>query len=750
MSEELGGLKIKIGLEGSEFTQGIQSINREMKVLETAFKNQGAGITGFGNSLDGLKSKSSMLNGQIDLQKQKFAALKDQLDKSIESTGEYSKNSQNLKIQLNNVEKSLKTLDSELKKTSTEIRLQSSNWTKLGNTMKSVSDKLKGVGEGLKNVGSKLSTTLTLPLAAAGAASFKMASDMVESINKVDTVFGENSKVVQDWSNTSLDKMGMAKASALEMSSLFGDMGSGMGLSSKDTLDYSMNLTRLSADLASFKNVRVDVAKTAVTGVYTGETESLKQLGIVMTQANLQEYAYSQGIKKKIQDMTQAEQVQLRYNYVMSVTKNAQGDFEKTSQSSSNQIKIFGEVMKELGTTIGTQLIPLITPFIQKLNQIVKNFSNMDEGTKKWIVVLGGIGAVIGPVIVVLGSIITAVSTVVAWFSACSVAIAAAGGVMAVLTGPVGIAIAVIAGLIAIGILLYKNWDEIKTKCSELGQNLSSTWNGIKTSISNIVTSIGTFVTTKFGSQIESTKKIFNALKDFFGAVWDLYKNIFLGAILIIIDIFTGNFGKLKTDVIQIMTNIKNSFKTIWESIKTIFKEYLSILFTTMKGFATDALSAMKTIASSIWDGIKSLPGEMLQFGKDIVQGLINGITSMISKVKEVAGNLADGISSKIRGALGINSPSRVMMEIGGYTTEGLALGIESQRDMVIDAIQGISTDIKVNRFTTALDSKASGSSSITIINQGTIVGTNGMKEFADMISRQISGNYGLSTGGVW
>ena len=103
MAEEIGGLRISIGLEGSEFQQGIQSINREMKVLESAFRAQGAGINGFGRSLDGLRANATMLTGQIELQRNKLEVLRDALQRSIESTGQYSRNSQNLQIQVNNV-----------------------------------------------------------------------------------------------------------------------------------------------------------------------------------------------------------------------------------------------------------------------------------------------------------------------------------------------------------------------------------------------------------------------------------------------------------------------------------------------------------------------------------------------------------------------------------------------------------------------------------------------------------------------
>ena len=693
MAEELGGLKIKIGLEGSEFQQGIQGINREMKVLESAFKNQGAGIKDFGSSLDGLKAKTTLLNGQIDLQKQKHEALKEALEKSIEATGRYSKNSQNLQTQVNNAERSIKTLESQLKSTNKEIDLQSSKWTSLSKTMKSTSDSLKPIGEGFKNIGTELTLGLTAPIIAAGGASFKMASDMVESVNKVDTVFGENSKVVQDWADTSLDKMGMAKASALEMSSLFGDMGSGMGVSSQDNLKYSMSLTQLSADLASFKNVKVDIAKTALSGIYTGETESLKGLGIIMTETNLQEYALSQGIKTKVSEMSQAEKVALRYNYVMSVSKNSIGDFAKTSQSSSNQIKIFQESMKELGTTIGQNLIPVITPLIAKLNEWAKSFSKLSPETQKTILVVAGIAAALGPVLVVIGTLITAVSSITAAFATASAGIAAAGGIIAVLTGPIGIAIAAVVALVAVGVLLYKNWDVVKAKCSELFENIKPTWEAIKKTITDSIKAVVDFVKPQLDKIMkfwdENGKQIMDLLK----AYWNILTTVF------------GTYFKVLIEVFKIAWNsISTVIKIAWELIKG----YISIGIDLVTGIIKTALQILKGDWSGAWETIKTTVSNIMgdivkvfkginlvQIGKDMIQGLINGITSMFNAVTDASKKIASSAGDAIKKVLGIQSPSKVTTEYGKNVSEGFANGIETNGELVKKAAEEVADAAK-------------------------------------------------------
>lgn len=194
------------------------------------------------------------------------------------------------------------------------------------NAMVKFSKGLNTFGNGLTNVGKKLTTFVSVPLAGAGIGAFNLASDFQESLNKVEVACGDGADSVKEFSKTTLKNFGIAKGSALDMIATWSDMGTGMKLNQTQANDMSKALVGLAGDMSSFKNVKLEVAQTALTGIFTGETESLKQLGVVMTEANLQEFAYASGIKKKVSEMSQAEKVQLRYNFVMDATKNAHGE----------------------------------------------------------------------------------------------------------------------------------------------------------------------------------------------------------------------------------------------------------------------------------------------------------------------------------------------------------------------------------------------------------------------------------------
>lgn len=341
MAEELGSLAVKIGLDSSGFQNGISSINRNLRVLDSEFKANTAALGENSKGLEGLRLKSQSLSKQLELQKQRVTVLDQAYTKSAQTKGRDSRATQELEIKLNRAKQSLSQMEGELSRTNKEIEVQSSRWTALGKSLDGVGNKMKSIGDGLTGAGSKLSLAVTAPLVAAGAASIRLASDTSESMNKVEVAFGSVSQSVKNWSDTTLKSYGIAKGTALDMSALYGDMATSMGLNQREAAKMSMSLVGLAGDLSSFKNIDIKQAEEALNGIFTGETESLKMLGIVMTDTNLQQYAYSKGIQKKTQDMTEAEKVQLRYNYVMDKTKNSHGDFERTSAGTANQLRVF-------------------------------------------------------------------------------------------------------------------------------------------------------------------------------------------------------------------------------------------------------------------------------------------------------------------------------------------------------------------------------------------------------------------------
>lgn len=276
---------------------------------------------------------------------------------------------------------------------------------KLVKALEKSSNKLQQFGKDATRIGKNLSVGLTLPIAAAGVAAIKLASDFEESLNKVDVSFKKSSASVKEFSKTTLTQFGIAQGTALDMAAMFGDMGTSMGLTTVQAAKMSTSMVGLAGDLASFKNIKIEEATTALAAVFTGETESLKRLGIVMTEANLKQFALTQGITKNIKAMTQAEKTTLRYKFLIESTGNAQGDFARTQGGAANQMRIFTESLKEIGANLGQILLPAFTKMVTKVNGLLKAFMGLDEGTKKTILIITGIVAAVGPFLMMLGKL---------------------------------------------------------------------------------------------------------------------------------------------------------------------------------------------------------------------------------------------------------------------------------------------------------------------------------------------------------
>lgn len=226
-----------------------------------------------------------------------------------------------------------------------------------------------------------------------GKQAIGLASDIQEVDNVVSKSFGHMRGEMDALANTAIEKLGMSRLTAYQTGSTFMAMGKSMLDSAEDAKDMALALTEATGNLASFYNVTQDVASTALKSIYTGETETLKQFGIVMTETNLQQFAQEQGIRKTISAMSQSEKVTLRYKYVMEQLAFVGSDFADTQDSWANQTRILSEQWKELLSILGSGLITVLTPVVKGLNNIVASLINVANAAGKILSDLFGIQA---------------------------------------------------------------------------------------------------------------------------------------------------------------------------------------------------------------------------------------------------------------------------------------------------------------------------------------------------------------------
>ena len=193
-----------------------------------------------------------------------------------------------------------------------------------------------------------------------GKAAVGVASDLNEVQNVVDTTFGTEGAIkVNEWARNAAEAFGESELQAKQFTSTLGAMFKSMGVGQADMEEMSMSLAGLAGDMASFYNLDPTEAFEKLRSGISGETEPLKQLGINMSVANLESFALSEGITTAYDSMTQAEQATLRYQYIMSATADAQGDFADTSDSLANQQRILQLEIQTLAAEIGQDLMPI-------------------------------------------------------------------------------------------------------------------------------------------------------------------------------------------------------------------------------------------------------------------------------------------------------------------------------------------------------------------------------------------------------
>ena len=219
------------------------------------------------------------------------------------------------------------------------------------------------------------------------------ASDLAEVQNVVDVTFGSATEAINSWSKECLAAYGMNEVSAKRYAGTIGAMLKSSGLAGDAIVDMSKDMVGLAGDMASFYNLDLETAFEKIRSGISGETEPLKQLGINMSVANLEAYALSQGIKTAYNEMSQAEQVMLRYNYLMSTTADAQGDFARTQDSYANQTRLLSESWLEFTGVMAEQLLPVLTTIVSWLNNIV---AFLTENADMVSAVLVGLATTVG------------------------------------------------------------------------------------------------------------------------------------------------------------------------------------------------------------------------------------------------------------------------------------------------------------------------------------------------------------------
>ena len=580
-------------------------------------------------------------------------------------------------------------------------------------------------------------------VAAATAGLVAIGAKYSGEVQQTEFLMGRLDAATQELINTKAQEaqaMGMTEKQYKDSAASLGTFMKSMGMTTEEANKLIPQMVQLAADGAAFANVPVDEAMDAISSAAMGNYEALGKLNIEMSDALINNSSYAQELGKTTQEMTTAEKAQAIYNTMLERGTHLTGFAASESESFSTQLALTKTKVSEAAGALGEKLLPLFTPLVEgignmadKLKEGVEYFSKAYEETgnfaqalaetadfmgmpwlsdfitkiqemkdyiaqipeklREWeqpltvaAIMVGTLAAAIGAYWLAqnlaLVSTAIGVAGLTAWNTVAGIGAGittAFGTAVAFLTSPITLVIAAIGALIAIGYLLYKNWDEISA-------HLKQTWESIKaTAIS-----------------------VWNGIKDFFSNLWNSIKEI----------------------AMNVWNSIKEFFSNLWNGIKSAAISAWEAIKTGISNAWNGTINWVKEKANGMLEFFKSLPGEMLSIGKNIIDGLLNGLKNAWGAVVGWISEKANWIKDKFKSILGIHSPSREFMKIGMYVDEGLVKGLEDGEVDVNTQITGMAEGLK-SGFNSSFENPNSGGIA-EAVGANTTINLNGSYMFQD------------------
>lgn len=354
---EIASIYLTLGLDTSEWLEELNkatdSINKQFVEINSEFTKQ----------------VSSTLSETVTRASKQFINLNNEFTKQMSNMGSNLSNVSN-----DIVKETEKTNDSISK----QMTVMSKNATKNASGF-------------IRTIRKKLVAAFgTVATGAFIKSCIEVGSNVTEVQNVVDTAFKDLSWQADQWASNAMTNFGLSELSAKKYMGVFGQMSNAMGITGNAALDMAENVTGLTGDVASFYNLGTDEAYAKLKSIWTGETETLKDLGVVMTQTNLDQYALNNGFGKTTAKMTEQEKVMLRYQYVTSALSNATGDFVKTQDSWANQTRILTLRFQQLKASLGKGFIALFTPILRGFNSLLAGLQKVADGFASFVQMLTG------------------------------------------------------------------------------------------------------------------------------------------------------------------------------------------------------------------------------------------------------------------------------------------------------------------------------------------------------------------------
>lgn len=390
---------------------------------------------------------------------------------------------------------------------------------------KTALEKMDEFGNKMRNVGASMTMALTLPLIGGAAFVVDAASDLTESANAINVVFGESADIMNEFGNNAAKNVGLARSEFNQLGAVTGAFLKNLGYDQAGAAKETINLTERAADMASIFNTDVATALEAIQSGLKGEFNPLERFGVKMNAATIEAKALEMGLADQNGEINDNAKAQAALALIYEQTNQFAGDFQNTSDGLANSLKVTKAQLKDAAANLGQQLLPYVIQAVQFISQLIEKFQGLSPEQQKMILLIGGAAAAIGPLLIIIGSLISAIGAIIPIITA----------VAGALSFPL---IAIIAAVAAVIYLLYEAWtnnwggirDVIQQFWTWMQPILQNLWNWLSTNIPLALQALAGFwqnillpAIMAVWSWLSGTLfPFFQAITKFFGAVFNV------------------------------------------------------------------------------------------------------------------------------------------------------------------------------------------------------------------------------------
>lgn len=664
MAGKITGITIKIDGDITEFQKSIRTLKeesndlyKEMQSVNKALKFNPGDVTLTANKVSILKDQIGATEKNLTELKKAAKEMKKQgLDKSEPEKW------RRLQTEIVTTKSKLSNYKKELIKTKDEANKFNKAVWETGEALQKAGDKMQGAGK-------KLTAGVTTPIIAAGTASFLSAAEVEDAVGAVEQIYGDSAGTIKDWAGELPAYYGIAKDEALGYASTMGAMLKNIGgLTNKEASEQAQTLIELSGDLSAMFGGSTEQAMYALQGALKGQTNMLDNYGMGVNDATIKAKAFEMGLYsgKGAMDLQTKQAATLAL--IMEQTGDAQGQASREADGASGSIKSLKTSIKNLSIELGEVLLPIITPWINKLSELASKFKELTPEQKEMIVKVAGIAAAIGPVLLVVGKLSSGLGGLMKAFPGVN-------AVMKALLSPAGLIVAAIAVVAGVFIYAYKNSEEFRNKVQALWEKIQEFGKGI-----------GDWIQSDLIPKLKE-------LGEFLKKIWDQYIGPFLiQAAEFIVDtlipLLADFIGKViawvTDDLIPIIKKIWEFLSDVWSNqIEPLIKNVIAPFIEWFINYIVDfVVNDLIPIIQQIWDFIKNVWNNLL---KPLLDKILPMIKTFIDAIAGFIENILIPIIKDI-----FNTAKNIWDNLLRPLIEGIIGFVERNLENIKDFFSGI------------------------------------------------------------